>query len=250
MSLIGGNNALASSRDLGQHANYNAVLTGRVGAEIGAATIFFKATATKPARIGIRKRDIEGVLDRYVRIGISDEYRASLPLTLDGYATSPDADDSLRLPAGTYYFAVASDRWQASPFEIQILLESRADLQGAANLSVEPQLKIHKIRLSGIATGSGASSGSLRPSNQIRPLNGVAGGELTAALTLALFRGATTLTMAPYGRLRQDHRLEGIASGACLPSITIKSSELRAIATGSMPNLATMNVRRAYGYDY
>lgn len=249
-------NSLSKSKDLGTVSAFSAILSGRVGSQAGAATLFFKITTRNAARIGIRKGDTGSNLDRYVRVGLSDGARNPLNLTSEGFGTGssfgPDAgDDVPRLPSGTYYFIVASDRWQASPFDVEILVESLSNLQGAAELSAPLELRIlPPLRLSGIASGINASSGSLRPADLIRPLGGIAGGELFTELSLAILRGTATLTMTPYARLRQDHRLEGIAGGTLLPVVTIRTSQMAGIASGSMPNIATISVRRASGYDY
>lgn len=247
--------SLSRSRDLGAHVNFSALLSGVVGSQSGAATLFFKIETLKPARLGIRQRDTSGNLDRFIRLGISSELEGSLPLNLDGYAipssADPDASGSaLKLEAGIYYFTVACERWQSTPFEAEVVAEYISELAGTAQGSIEAVVTIRLFSLGGVASGQLIATANLQPLASIKTLQGAAVGALNGEITLGILSGVAEGQLVATATLRRDWKLEGIASGTCLPKVTIKADKVQGIAAGSCPSVATISTRRSYGYDY
>lgn len=230
-------NSLSKSRDLGLFDNYGANLTGVVGGHTGRSTLFFRIETSSVAQIGIRKRSVDPINDRVISVGILDSQHNPLPLTEDGFAhMAPvhNAGQGLlqdRLPAGIYFFTVGTNQWRETPFSVDVLVQRSLQLSGTVMLRGEPRLRIALAKLSGPAIGRAQLTGLPSPPDAVEALAGAAGARLIPSLTLAIMRGAATGRMEPIGRLQQNFRIEGVASGR-------------------NANIATMTARKPYGYGY
>ena len=230
-------NGLAKSRDFGVVDNLSVSLSGQLGSQTGASTLFFKVVTRGPSRLGIAKTPINPYTDRYLNVGLLDEFRNQVPLNHDGfgYAFPIHSHDhtapSEHLPGGTYYFTISSDQWQATPFEVIAIVQRFVLLAGVASLNALPQLRLALIKLLGAAGGTSPLEGQLLAGDVVKVMEGAAGGTALPSLTLVIMSGVASGTMTPYGRLKETFRIAGVASG------------------GS-PSVATMTVTRRPGYGY
>lgn len=230
-------NSLTKSRDLGRFENYGANLTGAVGGHTGRSTLFFRIETASTAQIGIRKRSEDPINDRVISVGILDSQHNPLPLSESGFAyMAPvhNAEYSLlrdRMPAGVYFFTVSTNQWRETPFSVDVLVQRSLQLNGVVTFRGEPRLRIALVKLSGPATGRAQLIGTAPPPASVKVMASAAGGLLIPSLTLSIMRGAATGRMEPIGRLQQNFRIEGVASGRSA-------------------NIATMTARKPYGYGY
>ena len=212
-------NSFSKAQDFGPRDNLNAVVSGLVGGEVGAATLFFKVQLNSPADVRIVKGSINPKTDQYIAVGIADGDRRPLPLDELGFLSANDVhntddDESLaRSPAGTYYFTVSSSQWQALPFSVGLLVISYKEVSGFLSGSGDVTGRLAMAKLEGAVLGSDATSAAIPVPATIERLDGAAGGTAPLAGELAILSGAITGTMTPYGYLMQTHRLEAAASG-------------------------------------
>lgn len=212
-------NTPQKAKDFGTRDNLSAVISGVVGGEVGAATLFFKITVANPTDLRVLQGRVNDRTDRYISVGISDSQRRPLSLDVAGYARSNDvhnteANESLgRQPAGTYYFTVTSSQWQSLPFAVTLLVISYKELAGAISGTAPLTGRLALAKLNGAILGSDATAGSIARPRLVKSLSGNAGGQAPASAALAIPSGAAGGTLLLEGRLKQFHRLEGAASG-------------------------------------
>jgi hypothetical protein len=232
-------NSLQKSKDLGLVENLSALLSGVAGSSVGSPTLYFKVQTRGPAKIRLAQRPVDRYSDHSISVGLLDADRNQIPLDeQSGFAQAPfavyadDPSQRERLPGGTYYFVVSSNQWRETPFEVVAFIQRYLECQGAAVLATLPTLRLALVKLQGVALGSNLAHGLIAHPDTVKPLLGSAAAALIPRLSLAIFRGAATGQMLPYGRLKQTARINGRASG-------------------SSPNIATMTSSRPYGgYGY
>ena len=222
-------NAISKSRDLGQTDILVADLSGEVGGEAGAQTLFFKVVLPRRVELSVRRRATGASTDRFVSVGVLDGERKPVPLDLEGYATTSDIHNTpineslLGMPAGTYYITVSSSQWQRIPYAITIAVGRYALLSGSASGAFVPNGRIPLIKMIGPALGRERSTGTLVNPNAIKEAVGHAGGLGSPSLTLSIMRGVALGTMVPSGRLKATWKLSGIASGSDQSEGTLSS---------------------------
>lgn len=230
-------NSLSKSRELGRVDNFGARLTGIVGGHTGRSTLFFRIETSAIAKIGIVKRMDRPITDRTISVGVLDADHNPVPLGSDGFAFMAPIHNSAfsgfleRMPPGTYYFTVSTNQWRETPFSVEVLVQRSLELTGRAILRAEPRLRIALVKLGGRALGSALSVGTILSPGTVKEVSGVLTGLLTPVLSLSILRGTAIGRMEPYGRLQQNYRISGAA-------------------TGRNANIATMTSRRPYGYGY
>lgn len=230
-------NSLSKSRDLGRVDNYGAILTGVVGGHTGRSTLFFRIETTAIAKVGILKSMDRPITDRTISVGVLDANHNPMPLGEDGFSYLAPIHNSAnsgfldRMPPGTYYFTVSTNQWRETPFSVTVLVQRYLELNGRILLRAAPRLRLALVKLSGPATGRAPLIGTLLAPISIKELTGAAIGAMTPRLTLSIMRGAAIGRMEPYGRLQQNYRISGAA-------------------TGRNANIATMTARKPYGYGY
>lgn len=230
-------NSLTKSRDFGRLDNFGANLTGVIGGHSGSATLFFRLETTEIAKIGIVKRAVNPINDRTISVGILDADRNPMPLSDDGFAYMAPIHNSAygglleRMPPGVYYFTISTNQWRETPFSVDVVAQRYLELKGAARLAATPRLRIALVKLSGPATCSMLPTLTALQPGKVKNMAGVLPGSAAPRLSLAIMRGAAVGEMAPYGRLQQNYRISGVASG-------------------SNNNVATMTARKPYGYGY
>lgn len=230
-------NSLSKSRDFGRLDNFGAHLSGIIGSQAGCSTLFFRVETTAVAKIGIKKRLGNPLIDRTISVGILDADHNPMPLTEDGFSYySPIHNSGYagvldRMPPAVYYFTVSTDQWRETPFSVEILVQRYLELKGVSRLTAVPRLRIALVKLIGPATGSAVPLLTILPPGSIKEPAGAAIGSAQPRLTLSIMRGAAIGRMSPYGRLQQNYRINGTA-------------------IGRNTNVATMTARKPYGYGY
>lgn len=213
-------NTPQKSRDFGARDNLNVVISGELGAELGAPTLFFKVDCRQPVELRIVKGRINSRTDPHLSVSISDSQRRPLELDEAGFArrvdiySTPEPEDLARQPAGTYYFSVSSSQWQRLPFSVALLVISYQELAGSTSLSGGLVGRLAAAKLRGSAGGSGPLQATLTSPTRIRALGGATGGSGPLRGSLAIPRGAATGQLLLEGRLKQFHRLQGAAGGS------------------------------------
>jgi hypothetical protein len=222
-------NSVSKSRDLGETDILVADLSGEVGSQTGASTLFFKVVLPRSVELSVRKRSSGASTDRFISVGILDSDRRPVQLDNEGYGFLSDihntsVDESiLGLPAGTYYITVSSTQWQAIPYAITVFVGRYALLSGSAVGAFSSLGRLPLVKVAGPATGSAASSGTLLNPNVIKNATGSAGGTAAPTLSLAILRGAAVGSMLPTGRLMMNWKLAGTATGANTSGGTLSS---------------------------
>lgn len=230
-------NSLTKSRDFGKLDNFGANLTGVVGSQTGRSTLFFRLETTAAAKIGIKKRMDNPINDRTISVGVLDADHNPMPLGEDGFSFfAPIYNNSHagifdRMPPGVYYFTVSTNQWRETPFSVDIFVQRYLELKGVARLTAAPRLRIALVKLVGSAIGAAVPALSILLPSSAKEAAGAAGGSAVPRLTLSIMRGAAIGQMSPYGRLQQNYRISGTA-------------------TGRNTNVATMTARKPYGYGY
>lgn len=223
-------NAVSKSRDLGAGEILIADLSGDLGAEGGANTLFFKVTLPRDLELRVIKRSTGSWTDKYVRVGILDGDRRQVPVTDDGYAFqndvhNTDANESLaRMPGGVYYITVSSNQWQRLEYAISVFVGRYALLSGVAAGSFSPSGRFPLAKVAGVARGDGLPEGTILNPNKIKRLASTASmGTAVPTLSLAILRGAAVGRMFLDGRLKMTWRLSGSAGGSDSSSGTLSS---------------------------
>jgi len=230
-------NSAFKAQDLGVVSNLLAVLTGTIGSQSGASTLYYVVETDGPAQLRIRNTSSARYVAGYVSVGVLDISRNPIPLNEEGFAYRTDnhateANESTELfPAGVYYFTISSSQWQSIPFKATLQVFRYRALAGAATGSLQPYARFSIAKLISAATWTAPLSGSIPANAVIKKLQAAATGSGQPALTLSIMRGAAGGTLAPYGRLKQTHRIAGVISG-------------------SNSNVATLSSAPPYGYGY
>lgn len=230
-------NSVNKSRDFGKLDNFGANLVGVVGGQSGSSTLFFKLETLAVAKIGISKRIEDPINDRVISVGVLDAERNPMPLSPEGFSYFAPIHNSAytglldRMPPGVYYFTVSTDQWREIPFSVDIVVQRYLELRGAVRLTAVPRLRIALVKLAGAATGTIQPSATFVQPSTLEDPTGAATLSAVPTLSLSIMRGAAIGRLSPYGRLQQNYRIAGVA-------------------TGSNSNVATMTARKPYGYGY
>jgi hypothetical protein len=153
-------NSVLKSLDLGTTEILIADISGRIGSQAGANTLYFRVTLTRDLDLRVLQVATGANTDRFIRIGILDADRHSVQISQAGYGRlndihNTDIDESKsRLPPGTYYITVSSDQWQAIDFAIAVFVGSYALLEGESLGSLLATARIPLIKPIGELLGS------------------------------------------------------------------------------------------------
>jgi hypothetical protein len=210
-------NSASKARDLGALDNLLGVFTGQIGSQDGTNTIFITVRTTGAADIRITKNAINRYTDQYISVGILDANRKSLPLTATGYAYSneivntPQSEFETQLPAGVYYFTVSSSQWQSIPFSVNAQVFRYVELSGTAAVTAPCIGRLPLVKTGGITTLTNESTGTVLAPSELALAQGAAALAGLPSLTITIMRGVALLQAAPYGQLKQTHRITGSA---------------------------------------
>lgn len=169
-------NSVLKSLDLGTTEILIADISGRVGSQAGANTLFFKVTLTRDLDLRVLQVSTGANTDRFIRVGILDADRHPVQISPAGYGKlndihNTDIDESKsRLPPGTYYITVSSDQWQAIDFAVAVFVGSYALLEGESLDQLLATARIPLIKPIGALLASAPLSLTVTDPGLIRPL--------------------------------------------------------------------------------
>ena len=202
--------SLRDSKDLGAITDIKAHLSGYIGAEAGAQSLFFSFELLVPGAIQVQANTDSKWTARFVSASLRSE-TGSIGLDERGNARGVDiansigADEALApFPPGKYTVVVSCSQWQATPFELILRVNPTtrlyANLTGRGGLGQRTRLRVAVARLSGALTGLGqlrAPGSGLFSGRRDRPLvggfltgEGSLGGELSIREPLRSLSGA------------------------------------------------------------
>lgn len=211
-------NSIAKAQDLGAIASLDAIVSGTVGAEAGAPTLFFRVETLARARIGIAKASINRFVDATISIGVVDEKLDPLPVGDSGFVEpaetygNPPGTSGL-LPPGIYYFTITSSRWQIQPFEVFITVISNRELEGDTTGSLILEGRLALVKLDGAAGGLLDATAAAPTGSALDLLVGSAGGILEISSGLAILGGTAGGTLILSGSFGTRWEIEGSAGG-------------------------------------
>jgi len=221
-------NSLSKAKDFGRVVNLNTTVSGDVGGEVGAYTLYFKVTTDGESDLRVTKHSIQKYKDQYISIGLLDENGKQIQRTIDGFGYKNEIlntdilEGQLQLPQGEYYFTVSNSQWQALPFNVSLQVMRYVLIYGQATGSLTTSLRIALIKLFGEAFGTCDNSLTLTPKNTLKELEGHSSNmsENSGYITINS-RGTIELRMSPYGRLKMYWRVSGTASGTSSNTATL-----------------------------
>ena len=214
-------NSLSKAKDLGQVVNLSTSITGTVGTQVGANTLFFKVTTVGESDLVIKKRSVGNKYkDQYISVGLLNSNADSIPLNLDGFGyineitnTIPE-ESGFQLPKGTYYFTVSNSEWVEMPFEVGVQVVRYVTIEGKAGGSLTMSGRIGLVKMFGSTDpGTMVPYATVTPKAVLKNISGTADVQALPTLELAILRGTATLSNVNYGRMKATWRIEGTASG-------------------------------------
>tara|TARA_R100000742_G_C4270036_1_gene88660 strand:- start:54 stop:848 length:795 start_codon:yes stop_codon:yes gene_type:complete len=220
-------NSITKAKDLGKVVNLSTTLTGNVGTEVGANTLYFKVTTLGDSDLLLKKNSIHQYKDQYVTVGLLDSDRKPVQRTVAGFGyineilnTIPK-EAQFQLPKGTYYFTVSNSQWQKMPFSIGFQVIRYILIDGFVEGALTATARIALVKMWGEVIGSALPYATVTPKHVIKALEGQADGQALPTLEIAILRGTATLTNASYGRLKGTWRISGTISGESANTATL-----------------------------
>mgnify|MGYP001158294908 FL=1 len=223
-------NSPSKAKDYGQVVNLATTITGSVGTEVGANTLYFKFTTSSPSDIKINKNTLNKYENQYISIGLLNSKKDSIQLTPGGFAYQNEIINTdiqeglLQLPQDTYYLTVSGSQWQALPFSVSLQIIRYILLAGESKGIINLSGRIALVKLYGLASGSLTASTTLTPKEKLKNLEGNAVGMSEAYGELAIMRGTIIMTNQNYGRLKMYWRVTGAATGTSSSTATLTST--------------------------
>ena len=202
--------SLRDSKDLGPITDIKAHLSGYIGAEAGAQSLFFSFELLVPGAIQVQANTDSKWTARFVSASLRSE-TGSIGLDERGNARGVDiansigADEALApFPPGKYTVVVSCSQWQTTPFELILRVNPttrlHANLTGRGGFGQRTRLRVAVARLSGALTGLGqlrTPGSGLFSGRRDRPLvggfltgEGGLGGEISIREPLRSLSGA------------------------------------------------------------
>ena len=222
-------NTPAKAKNLGTVDNLLSVVTGSLGSQDGANTLYFKVTTNGDSDLKVTKNVLNKYEDKYLAVGILDSNYNPLQLNSSGFThfneilSTVPLEATLQQPQGTYYFTVTNSQWQSIPFSVNVQVIRYILLEGESSGEQVISARLALVKLYGTSTGTSDGSLTFVPVSQLKVLagNSISEDQTTGALTI--MKGTITMTDATYGRIKMTWRMEATASG-------------------SSPNMATLTV--------
>ena len=223
-------NSFLKAKDLGSVVNLSTTITGNVGSEVGANTLYFKVTTLGESDLLLTKQSLHKHKDKYITVGLLDSERNPIQRTVGGFGyvneilnTIPK-EAQLQLPKGTYYFTVSNSQWQQLPFRIGIQVIRYILIDGIAEGSLTATARVALVKMFGLASGTADPALTLTPKNLIKALEGQTDGQALPTLEIAILRGTATLSNVNYGRLKATWRIDGTATGSSANTATLNGT--------------------------
>ena len=220
-------NSPAKAKNFGSVGNLSTTVTGKLGSEDGANTLYFKVVTQGESDLRITKNSLNKHEDKYIAVGLLDGEYNQLPLNNLGFTFHNEIintiplEATLQQPQGTYYFTITNSQWQSLPFSANIQVIRYILIYGDAIGSAELSGRIALVKLYGLASGTSDGSLTLQPVNQLKVLNGLSSQQALPTATITIMTGTATLQNATFGRIMMVWRIEGVASGSNTNTATL-----------------------------
>lgn len=222
-------NSVYKSKDLGAVESLVADISGSIGSQAGANTLFFKFQLLSSADVRLQVLPSGSSTDHFISLGLLDATRRPVQVDAEGFGVANDihnteVDESIqKLPAGTYFVSLSSHQWQSIPYAVRLSVIKFILLTGAATGSCAPSGRLPLQKIDGFASGTAEPSAALRLPGLIKKPSGVADGSTQPVLTIVIPSGVAGGSMLPYGRLMMNWRLDGTAQGSSSSNGTLTS---------------------------
>jgi len=220
-------NSPAKAKNLGIVDNLATTITGSVGSEHGANTLYFKVETKGESDLKITKNILNEFEDKYLAVGVLDSQYKQLQLDANGFThfneiiNTVPLEAILQQPKGTYYFTITNSQWQSIPFSVNVQVIRYVLLFGSTDGTHEGTGRIALVKLYGTASGESDGSLTLVPANTIKALNGTSIGQDQSTCTLTIMKGTITMSDATFGRFKMYWRIEGSVSGSSSNTATL-----------------------------
>jgi len=220
-------NTPAKAKNLGTVDNLSQTLTGSLGSQDGANTLYFKVVTNGDSDLKITKNVLNKYENNYLAIGLLDSSYNPLPLNSSGFTyfneivNTVPIEAILQQPKGTYYFTVTNSQWQSIPFSVNVQVIRYILLDGVSSGTKELTLRLALVKLYGTTEESLEGSLTVVLPSKVKALSGTSTGEDLSYCTLTIMKGTVTMTDATYGRLKMYWRMEGSASGSSSNTATL-----------------------------
>lgn len=220
-------NSPAKAKDLGTVDNLATTLTGSVGSEHGANTLYFKVVTNGESDLKITKNILNKFEDKYLAVGILDSEYKPLQLDENGFTHFNEIVNTIPLeailqqPKGTYYFTITNSQWQSIPFSVNAQVIRYILLDGSTDGTHEGSARIALVKLYGIISGESDGSLTLVPVNKLKEIVGTSIGQDQSTCTLTIMKGTITMSDATFGRFKMYWRINGSVSGSSSNTATL-----------------------------
>jgi len=220
-------NSPAKAKNLGQVDNLSQTLTGTLGSQDGASTLYFKVVTNGESDLKITKNILNKYEDKYLAVGILDSNYKPIQTDSTGFAhfneivnTIP-LEATLQQPQGTYYFTITNSQWQSIPFSANVQVIRYILLDGVSTGEHSLSARLALVKLYGTISGASDGSLTLLPVSQLKALTGTSTSQDQTTGALTIMKGTITMTDATYGRLKLTWRIGGSASGSSSNTATL-----------------------------
>ena len=220
-------NSPAKAKELGTVDNLATTLTGSVGSEHGANTLYFKVVTNGDSDLKITKNILNKFEDKYLAIGVLNGDYDQMQIDENGFTyfneivNTVPIEAILQQPKGTYYFTISNSQWQSIPFSVNVQVIRYVLLDGSTEDKHELSARLALVKLYGILSGSSEASLTVVPVSSLDQLAGTSVSEDQTTGAITIMKGTITMSDATYGRLRMTWRIEGIASGSSSNTATL-----------------------------
>jgi len=220
-------NSPAKAKNLGTVDNLLSVVTGSLGSQDGANTLYFKVTTNGDSDLKVTKNILNKYEDKYLAVGILDSNYKPLQLNSSGFThfneilSTVPLEATLQQPQGTYYFTITNSQWQSIPFSINVQVIRYILLEGESSGEHVISARLALVKLYGTSTGTSDGSLTFVPVNQLKVLAGNSISEDQTTGSITIMKGTITMTDATYGRIKMTWRMEATASGSSPNTATL-----------------------------
>ena len=220
-------NSPAKAKDLGTVDNLATTITGSVGSEHGANTLYFKVVTNGESDLKITKNILNKFEDKYLAIGVLNGDYDQMQIDENGFTYFNEIVNTipieaiLQQPKGTYYFTITNSQWQSIPFSINVQVIRYILLDGSTDGTHEGSARLALVKLYGIASGSSEGSLTLVPVSKLKEIVATSIGQDQSTCTLTIMKGTITMSDATFGRIKMYWRIEGSVSGSSSNTATL-----------------------------
>jgi len=220
-------NSPAKAKNLGTVDNLLSVITGSLGSQDGANTLYFKVTTNGESDLRVTKNILNKYEDKYLSVGILDSNYNPLQLNTSGFThfneilNTVPLEATLQQPQGTYYFTITNSQWQSIPFSINVQVIRYILLEGEASGEHVISARLALVKLYGTSTGTSEGSLTFVPVSKLKSLTGNSTSQDQTTGSITIMKGTITMTDVTHGRMKVTWRIGGTLSGSSPNTATL-----------------------------